>query len=67
LKIRYGTYIGADAVLKGETAMLQIDDSPTGKVLAQFDSPNLRRAYGWHVFDLAEFKLAEAIEKDDEQ
>ena len=57
-----GVYIGKDKALQGERALLRLLPD-YGKLGAQFDSFTATRngsvllAFGWHLFNVAEFKL----------
>ncbi len=48
-----GVYVGADASLKDERAILGL--TADDKLVAQFNNPETGYAYGWHVFDSQDF------------
>ena len=48
-----GDYVGADASLKDERAILGL--TADDKLVAQFNNPETGYAYGWHVFDSQDF------------
>lgn len=58
----YGRYIGADARLKGEHALLRID--PAGDLLAQFDDTTLEHSHGWHPYADVDFEIIETDTKE---
>lgn len=56
----YGTYKdtnGAFPHLAGKRAMLQPCTYYPDAILAQFNDTSLKEAYGWHVFETAQFEI----------
>jgi hypothetical protein len=49
----HGTYCGPLSMWHGKTALLRV------VLLAQFDDRGQYTAYGWHGFDLMDFKIEE--------
>lgn len=66
---KHGTYIGPQASLLGETALLRT--GPDGTLLVQFD--NMNATYGgrllgfdWHTFKASDFKVDKVEEGADD-
>lgn len=50
-----GTYIGPEARLKGETALLQVRHN--NRLAAQFNNTELPEAFGWTMFEVSDFEV----------